>query len=58
VSPQSPRSAITLYVNGAEIAHANDATWTTGDPGMAFWRGGACGMPDDYSFTSYAAMPL
>lgn len=31
---------ITLYVNGVEITHAHDATFPTGDPGMAFWRGG------------------
>jgi hypothetical protein len=47
-----------LYVDGTEIAHAQDATWTTGDAGMGFWRGGACGTQDDYSFTSYSAMPL
>ena len=46
---------ITLYVNGVEITHAVDATFPTGDPGMGFWRGGACGSRDDYGFTSYTA---
>jgi hypothetical protein len=46
---------ITLYVNGVEITHANDATFPTGDPGMGFWRGGPCGSRDDYGFTSYTA---
>lgn len=46
---------ITLSVNGVEIARANDTTFPTGDPGMAFWRGGACGTQGDYGFTSYSA---
>jgi hypothetical protein len=49
---------ITLYVNGAEITHAHDATFPAGNPGMAFWRGGPCGTRGDYGFTSYTAMPL
>jgi hypothetical protein len=49
---------ITLYVNGQEIAHANDTTWATGDPGMGFWRGGVCGTRGDYGFTSYTAAPM
>jgi hypothetical protein len=49
---------ITLYVNGVEIAHATDATFPTGNPGMAFWRGGACGTRGDYGFTSYMATPV
>jgi hypothetical protein len=46
---------ITLSVNGVVIADASDATWATGDPGMGFWRGGACGTTGDYGFDSYAA---
>jgi hypothetical protein len=50
---------ITLYVNGVEITHAtDDAPFATGNPGMGFWRGGACGTRGDYGFTSYAATAL
>jgi hypothetical protein len=46
---------ITLSLNGSEIIHVHDATFTTGNPGMGFWRGGACGKRGDYGFKSYAA---
>ena len=46
---------ITLYVNDVQVAQATDATWSTGDPGMGFWRGGTCGTRGDYGFTSYTA---
>jgi hypothetical protein len=49
-------ASITLFVNGAEVAHATDAApFATGNPGMGFWRGGACGTRGDYGFTSYTA---
>jgi hypothetical protein len=60
ISASAVGDLITLYVNGAEITHANDSTWTDGNPGMGFWRGGTgpCGTPGDYGFTSYTATSL
>jgi hypothetical protein len=50
---------ITLYVNGVQVAQATDpAPFATGNPGMGFWRGGACGTTGDYGFTSYEATAL
>lgn len=49
---------ITLYVNGNEVIHADDPTFSTGDPGIGFWRGGACGTRGDYGFTSFRANSL
>lgn len=46
---------ITLSVNGAAVTHATDATYANGNPGMAFWRGSACGTRGDYGFTRYTA---
>lgn len=46
---------ITLSVNGKKIIEATDSTWKTGNPGMAFWRGGPCGKLEDYGFTRYTA---
>jgi hypothetical protein len=48
---------ITLFVNGVQVATATDGNpFPTGNPGMGFWRGGACGTTGDYGFTSYSAM--
>jgi hypothetical protein len=50
---------ISLAVNGVERASADDATFTTGEPGMGFWRGSSgCGTLGDYGFTSYVASSL
>jgi hypothetical protein len=49
---------ITLYVNGTMVAQATDSTWPTGQPGMAMWRGGGCGVIGDYGFTHYNATSL
>lgn len=46
---------ITLSVNGKEVARATDATFSTGNPGIGFWRGGPCGTRGDYGFTSFSA---
>ena len=51
-------SQITLFVNGAVVAQATDSTFATGQPGMAFWRGGACGTIGDYGFTHYSATSI
>lgn len=49
---------INLAVNGTVVAQATDSTFATGDPGMAFWRGGACGTIGDYGFTHYSATSI
>jgi len=49
---------IKVTLNGVEIARATDSTFATGNPGMAFWRGGSCGTRGDYGFTHYQAMSL
>lgn len=46
---------ITVWVNGKQIATATDSTYTTGNPGIGFWRGGTCGTKGDYGFTSFSA---
>jgi hypothetical protein len=52
-------STITLSVNGVTRATATDSTFTTGNPGMAFWRGSSgCGSFGDYGFTHYTASSL
>jgi hypothetical protein len=49
-------STITLSVNGVARATATDSTYTTGNPGMAFWRGSSgCGSFGDYGYTHYTA---
>ena len=49
-------STITLSVNGTVRATATDATFATGNPGIAFWRGNnGCGTLGDYGFTSFSA---
>jgi hypothetical protein len=49
---------ITLSVNGSVVVEATDSTFATGNPGMAFWRGGGCGTIGDYGFTQYNATSL
>lgn len=49
---------IKVTLNGVEIARATESTFATGQPGMAFWRGGSCGHRGDYGFTHYAATSL
>jgi hypothetical protein len=51
-------TTITLTVNGTQIAQATDSTFASGNPGIGFWRGGACGRTGDYGFTSYTAKSL
>lgn len=49
-------SRIAAYVNGVEVADATDNTWTTGDPGIGFYRGSSSGyLLGDLAFTSFAA---
>ena len=47
---------IALSVNGVERATAQDSTYTTGNPGIGFWRGtSGCGSRADYGFTRFTA---
>ncbi len=47
---------INLSVNGVVRASAQDSTFTTGNPGIAFWRGmSGCGSQGDFGFTSFTA---
>jgi hypothetical protein len=55
VSASVVGQTIVLWVNGKEIARGTDATYATGNPGIGFWRGGACGSKGDYAFTSFSA---
>lgn len=52
-------TTITLSFNGAVVVTATDATFTSGNPGMAFWRGSSgCGTLGDFGFTRYSATSL
>jgi hypothetical protein len=49
-------STITMTLNGNQIASVSDSTFSSGNPGMGFWRGSPSGaFAGDYGFTSYAA---
>lgn len=48
---------ITCYINGVQLAHATDATWTEGQPGIGFFRREA-GTNADLAFSSYTAISL
>jgi hypothetical protein len=59
VSASIVNNEITLSVNGVVRASATDSTFTTGNPGIGFWRGSTgCGTLGDYGFTSYTASSL
>ncbi len=50
---------ITLYVNDVERASVTDSAFTTGNPGIGFWRGlGGCGTFGDFGFTSFSASSI
>ena len=48
---------ISVYVNGALIAQSTDSVWSTGQPGIAFFRR-TQGTSADLAFTSYTATSL
>ena len=59
LSAQIVGSQITLSVNGVVRASATDSSITSGNPGVAFWRGSSgCGSLGDYSFTRFTANGL
>ncbi len=47
-------NVITLSVNGAAITRVTDNTYTTGNPGIGFFRRD-CGAGTDFGFTSFSA---
>jgi len=50
---------ITLSVNDVERASVTDSAFTTGNPGIGFWRGlGGCGTFGDFGFTSFSASSI
>jgi hypothetical protein len=59
VSASIVGNQITLSVNGVVRASASDSKFTTGNPGIGFWRGSSgCGTLGDYGFTSFSASSL
>jgi hypothetical protein len=58
-SAQIVGNTITTYLNDVKLAEATDSTFTTGNPGIGFYRGGSTGAFDgDYGFTSFSASSL
>jgi hypothetical protein len=45
-------------LNTADITSIGGAVWTTGNPGIAFWKGGGASFAGDYGFTSYTATAI
>jgi hypothetical protein len=56
-SAQIVGGVITSYLNGVPLNTATDSTWTTGNPGIGFYRASA-GPATDYCATSYSATGL
>ncbi len=47
-------NTITLYINGLPLYQAIDSTWTTGQPGIGFFKRVA-GLNTDFAITSFTA---
>jgi hypothetical protein len=56
-SAQIVGGVITSFLNGVPLNTATDSTWTTGNPGIGFYRASA-GPATDYCATSYSATSL
>jgi hypothetical protein len=50
-------NTITAYINGVEMYRATDSMWTTGQPGIGFFKRTA-GLNTDLAITSYTATSL
>jgi hypothetical protein len=49
-------NTITVSLNGTQLVSATDSTFTSGNPGMGFWRGAPNGaFAGDYGFTRFVA---
>lgn len=46
---------VTVFLNGAEILHADDSTWATGHPGIGFGPYPTVMTLSSYGWSSYAA---
>jgi hypothetical protein len=57
-SAQMVGNVIKVFLNGVLINTATDNTYTSGNPGMAFWRGNPSAHQDDYGYTSFSATSL
>lgn len=49
---------ISSYLNGVLLATATDSTYTTGDPGMGFFRSAPSTPANDFAFSAYGAQGL
>ena len=47
-------NVITVYVNNKQVAQATDSTFSTGSPGIGFFRGN-CGTGIDFAFSNFSA---
>jgi len=50
-------NTITAYINGVQIRRATDSMWTSGQPGIGFFKRTA-GLNSDLAITSYTATSL
>jgi hypothetical protein len=50
-------NTITAYINGVQIYRATDSMWTSGQPGIGFFKRTA-GLNSDLAITSYTATSL
>jgi hypothetical protein len=49
-------SAITVYLNGVQMAQATDSTYTSGSPGIGFYlQGGTSALNSNFGFSSFTA---
>jgi hypothetical protein len=47
--------AITAYINGVQVLHATDNTFTSGSPGIGFYVDRATGVNADFGFANFTA---
>jgi hypothetical protein len=53
------KDKIELFVNGVMRTSAQDSTFSTGDPGIGFWRGtNGCGTRGDFGFKQFSAVSI
>jgi hypothetical protein len=50
-------NTVTAYINGVQIFRATDSMWTSGQPGIGFFKRTA-GLNSDLAITSYTATSL
>ena len=52
------RDVITLYLNDEMLVQATDSTYSTGNPGIGFYKDEHGGAPTDYGFKRFSATGL